>query len=625
MQTKSLSAPVIRQIEPPTTTNYNYAVGTSYLYQDFFLPSDYERGPETSEARLPPLTGFSLFVGIDSGQALRASLDYQLEHQDLSTGLWDVLTSGTTIGCHADGNEVWFDIYFNQPVELVADWYNERHRFRFSFKGRNPASAILDQPVEYDGQFVNINGELIEARLRVGETVPIIAAGDPAFVRQDPSGQVYYSTQGGVNKIWYTAPNPLATQFAKATTDGTTAIQDAGRDVSFLFHVSGAVGDQGIDWLGNSYRYALAKKAVGTITTLDPTVENSFWLSKPNPSKFAVESLYFDLTDDGEGQVIDRIFLNPVTPGVFFNVYYSNEGERPTNEFEWENKLWTRMKQNFQMKRRETHALAQPITARYMKLEFTHLQAKPYSPGAFQKPLLYKKHPKWVLDYFLLRAATDLHSEDPYTARQVDVTFDAFDIAFNYYLDDLHQEPLNPVQLGFDADSSLNHFLQDRTDQSDVLDTRLLTQVSTVLQPFTQNPVVKDSILQSLPLISLANDPRNSNSSLEGLPPASNLSGDVASINKNSIVFEQTYPVMFFWLDCRHRYRELKATFDHDRGYFAGVREIAFMRDHYDVAHDSPLYIEGTGDLVNVDRSDFATVDFGWQTYDPSRSDIPIF
>lgn len=50
------------------------------------------------------------------------------------------------------------------------------------------------------------------------------------------------------------------------------------------------------------------------------------WLSEPQPIPGSVVNLYLDLRDRyGSGQVIDQLWLDPITPGVPFNLYYSND------------------------------------------------------------------------------------------------------------------------------------------------------------------------------------------------------------------------------------------------------------------------------------------------------------
>lgn len=57
------------------------------------------------------------------------------------------------------------------------------------------------------------------------------------------------------------------------------------------------------------------------------------WRSEPQPRSDAVVPLYVDVRDgDGEGQVVDSFKINPLTSGVSFNLYYSND-DRSASSF----------------------------------------------------------------------------------------------------------------------------------------------------------------------------------------------------------------------------------------------------------------------------------------------------
>lgn len=78
----------------------------------------------------------------------------------------------------------------------------------------------------------------------------------------------------------------------------------------------------GIDVLGNSFYTKL--KVYNAYNVNDN--QNSFWQCQSNPSQFAVESLYFDISDiSGNAQTIDQIYLDPLTIGNLMHVYYSND------------------------------------------------------------------------------------------------------------------------------------------------------------------------------------------------------------------------------------------------------------------------------------------------------------
>jgi hypothetical protein len=93
----------------------------------------------------------------------------------------------------------------------------------------------------------------------------------------------------------------------------------------------------------------------------------------------------------------------------------------------------------------------------------------------------------------------------------------------------------------------------------------------------------------------------------ETVPSLALSSTDISVANREAVVLEQSYPVMFFYLTSRHRYRQVEATFEADRAYFAGVRELAFLRENYVAEYDTPVYIESNTDAVSVEQNDFLT------------------
>ena len=560
---EKFSGVVINQNVRPDSDHYHDVSSHPWTYQEVFLPNDYPRGADGSEIIYPDLSGIQVLSSVTDADT--AAYEWTLEYQIFGLG-WVELGSGSSTGCHATGTHVWFDILFEDPIEITE----------------------------------TISG----ARLRIG-----------------------LRTTAGIDKIWYSAPNPLALDgFVKAyESDKTTPIENSGDEVSLCFRVLGLVAESGVDFLGNSYRSAVAASRVAEIDAINGDVSKT-WMSKPNPSRFAVESLYFDVrpqepttyVESSPGEfdpvtgisdqsvVVDGVVVDPVTPGVYFNVYYTSEGNPGTSEEDWENKLWIRVPLSFKATKRETHALPEPISAKYIKIEFTHLQAKSYAPGDFARPTKYKKHPRWVLDYFLLRTESQKRIEDKLINRRVAVIYDAYDLAYNYYLDDLKQEPNRPVEIDPSYTNEVNSYLSSSDNLLDQVDSEMIEKISIAFRPYRENPsgfAKSDYVLGEYAKDSasdfLTNYPFES-------PSTPNFKySDLNGLRSQSVIFESDYPVMFFFITCRHKYREIVADFSHDRAYFVGVKEIAFVRDKYQISHDSTQYIEPGGDLANTERNDF--------------------
>jgi hypothetical protein len=725
---EDFSGVIVNQNTAPGLTDF-WPLTSTQIYQEFFLPSDIVRGEDSDEQRSPALSGFQLAVTIPTGTEADASFDWVLERNIFGVG-WLPMDEGTVVGAHASGNRVWMNVYFTNAISIDSGF--QTTRFRIGILGRGAVAPTA---------------------------------------------------------IWYTTPNPLAESTAYARqADGFTQLGN----FSFLFRVLALSADDGTDFLGNRYRSVVVTQDPNNVSTRDGAVKDKYWLSKPNPSRFAVESLYFDVrqpapatyggrnlipspsfelvgfpgwaqnaatgsyarvtggrygqyaaqqtnpgtnADEGlrtnsilvspsktytagiwlkgnvggeqvrlvirerdtadaavgvttsnltlttnwtyytatrafgatgtkvrlgvearvtaamafqadgaiitegstatyfdgdmpshvwgdlahnsvsvevtspgvidESAVIDRVLLDPLTPGIYFHVYYTDEGEAGTTDAEWDSKLWKVAPRTFHATKREAHVLPEPIRAKFIKVEFTHLQAKHYAPGDFAKPITYRKHPKWVLDYFLARLSAQQEAQaSEFGVRRVGVIFDALDIAYNYYLDDLAREPNKPVEVTNSTAAAASLAVQGESFV-DQIDQTTLDQINLSMQPYQERPSVftKNNFILSDQTATL--DDPFVGYPVEGRTPGTPAFVEIQSLRNREVLFENDYPVMYFYLTCRHGYRELTANFSHDRAYFAGINEIAFTRERYTQAHDNTQYIEPGVDVFNIERNDF--------------------
>lgn len=577
------------------------------VYQEFYLPLDYRRGSVDDELRWPALSGFQVLVTVADGYATQASIGWTLDRFDVGSG-WQELASGTTIGARADG-KTWVDVYLDDPVDVSLSTVGSR--YRISVAGRSVPGVVPVSPtvVDYDGTRANVLGQPVTARLRPGIPFPFDLDGVPSFLLYDEvDDQVTFATQWGVEVFWYSSPNPLANLgTGRAFRPEATPVDDGG-DVSLAFRLLALVADEGTDFLGSQYRSCVVTSPPANVS---PGVDAAY-LSDPSPSKFAVKSFFFDLRDaSDEATTFDRVLVDVTTPGVYLHVYHSDEGDPATSDDEWNDKLWTPVPGTLQARTRMSFAMPKPVTARYVKVEFSHLQAQPYSPGAFQQPVTYQKHPKWVLEYFMARTETARRQQQGYAARSTALSYDALDLAYNYYLDDLQQEPDGPVTLPDDQVSNVLGFLNRVDDRSDVIDSATLAKINLDLAPWSRDLRFRSrpDYLPNL-LTTPGVDAQVGSVTTEVTAEVAPLPYDTPA--SDPVVLEQDFPVMFFFLECRHRYREVRAKFEEGKAYFVGVRELAFLRDRYTVANDAEQYVESAGDNVNVGRNDFVRTRDGW-------------
>lgn len=366
-------------------------------------------------------------------------------------------------------------------------------------------------------------------------------------------------------------------------------------------------GESGVyeSYIDNIY-FGTAPEEIGYFDGDSPECE---WSGKPG-----VSSSYKYLKQRVKStSVIDGIFLDPQTPNVAFNVYWSTDGEasESTTTAEWENKLWTRVPETYIATQRQTYVFPEPIMASYVKIEYSFLQPKSYNAGDFQKPLSYKRFPSWVTGHFISELETP-----NFIANRVGVSFSALNFLYNYFLDDLKQEPGQPAVSALESPSSLSEFI-NTIQSANLVDPTTLNKINLLARNYTQPPGAlgnENTLLgkaASKESLLVRNYPVEQVSSQK----TSNLSS-VSSLNREKIVFEQSLPVMYFYLTCRHGYKELTTTLEHNKAYFVAINEIAFIRNTYTKASDQPLFLETGGDGVNVDQNDFViNKDGSWTAY----------
>lgn len=545
--------------------------------QEFVFPTNYLRG----ESLAPDLTGFQLYVRSkiniysESDQNLEtATINYLIERYDSGQGGWVGVASGfekmfakNSVSHDPSAEEDhWFNVRF-APVSIDANWVSSKFRIRFS-------------------------------------------------------------CNSSISRVYYKTPNPLNNGVA-LTYNGISSISDP---ASFAFRVLSAVADEGQDFLGNSVRSlvfaANSKKAT--------TVNNSqYWLSKPNPSKFGVENLYFDVskydksagaTDTNQPVVIDSVFLDPITPNVYFHIYYSNDPNGPgVDDLSWENLMWTHVPKTFHATKAQNYILPTAISAKYIKIEFSHLRGQYYAAGNFQKPILYKKHPQWVFDYFIAEYENKRkRTYDPFIKGQITVNFDVYDLAFNYYKNDILQTQAGPIEIKdptANQNDVVNLLTKKGDSNSNQIDSTTSKLISTAFNRFASHPA-QYSVLNNAVDLSAQNLAQSSvgfdvtgfkliaaqNYPIERMTKPVADFNTVSTFDREPLLFEANFPVMFFYVTCRHAYREAYAKFEDDKAYFAGVREVIFQREAHSSQYDSTMYTHITGENASgATYNDFVT------------------
>ena len=236
--------------------------------------------------------------------------------------------------------------------------------------------------------------------------------------------------------------------------------------------------------------------------------------------------------------------------------------------------------------------------AKFVKLEFTNLQPKPYTPGDYQRPTQYKLFPNWVSEVFL-----KLLSSPNFVVGNVGVVFDKLELMYQYYKKDLEQQPNSPMIKAAESGEA-----------QDLADPQTLSLINQVINTYTQPPAAQapQTLMgeaQKSASLKETNYPVEPNAAFNG--PAN---FPVSSLDRTNIVIDQGTPVMFFYVTCRHAYKEQTGLFAENKAYYAGIKQLAFLRESYTTVADGNLYIETGADDVNTDRNDFVVEDGIWYT-----------
>lgn len=365
-----------------------------------------------------------------------------------------------------------------------------------------------------------------------------------------------------------------------ATGSSTVAVRTLANEThARIFYIDGAMAQSGtkvtayVDGDESSCKWENQKGRSGSVELIEPEIEDN-------------------------AVVIDSIILDPLTPGVAFNIYYTNdltgsEANEPMTEEQWEQKLWQRVPQAYITSVKTTYVLPEPIAAKFVMIEFSHLQAKSYEPGDYQKPTGYKLFPDWVALPFLAEI-----SVPSFTAKRVGVVYDALELAYQPILNDLIQGPTSP-----------EHPTPTPTvapPAANRVDPETLRQIELTINTYTKPPAARSDPLTLLGAKAAANAEAAVNYPVEGEPQFRGTpSIAVSGLNRQALVLDESTPVMYFWVTCRHEYKEAKAKFEADKAYFAGLKELAFLRSQYSVDADANIYLETGTDDTNTLLSDF--------------------
>ncbi len=341
--------------------------------------------------------------------------------------------------------------------------------------------------------------------------------------------------------------------------------------------------------------------------SLDPY---AVWTGAPGASTSTEILNANTLINNGTPVVIDALILDPLFANQTYTLYYSNDdtgnqnlsNAAPSNTPNWENKLWTPALLSVTNYGNEIHVLAQPIAAKYLKIELSNPQVQSYDPGPFQLPITYHTFPSWVQNYFLSQT-----QYPAYNSQQVVVQNDALSTLYTPYINDLIQSPVvpnTPIAANYNVLSNNN-----------ALDITTLAQINTTINPY-QDPLGSQAdpstTLGAIASAQINQGPTGSQQVIETVAPSPTPITTVSSLQRDSVLAELFSPDMYFYLTCRHAYMQKSATLTNNKAYFFGINQVTFLRSQSTVASDTSLYTENGRDAANASLNDFVINAQGW-------------
>jgi hypothetical protein len=128
------------------------------------------------------------------------------------------------------------------------------------------------------------------------------------------------------------------------------------------------------DVMGNPVTFELRRASATRLLDDD---ERRPWKSEPQPVNYSVVNLYLDVRDENnDPQVIDRLYIEPLTVGVPFNIYVTEEDADTTDAAEMDRLAWHSLPLSFVLQK--GWIKLPPTRSRFFKLEFTGLAPEPY-------------------------------------------------------------------------------------------------------------------------------------------------------------------------------------------------------------------------------------------------------
>jgi len=377
------------------------------------------------------------------------------------------------------------------------------------------------------------------------------------------------------------------------------------------------VPNSGVDILGNAY--VTEAKTYDSSKAFDEN-ENTYWQSQVNPSRFAVESLYFDVRTGSDPSFIDELYLDPLTPECLMHVYYSNDD---TNSDNLDNKLWTPVPRHYLLKR-GNFKLVETIYAKYIKLEFTKLAVTPYNSLSLpiQLDVTYRTFPSWVEGYIYSNPSGAINDplQDPSIYNRV--SFNASSLGLigpkmDKLKDETPKSIIDFVQTNRKS-SVLSEYQVWKNPETEKSTTPILDN-EIILYPNLSSNLYQQNLLNTVKPKLVDNKYRYSitvEDSVNWIPENPIVAKPLITVSTKSdrtrIVEEKNWPDMWFMRKCRHAYKVIKSPRSANIGYYVAIREVKFYKKDKTARSDAFNYRESLVDDSTIQTNTFFEKDWRW-------------
>lgn len=377
------------------------------------------------------------------------------------------------------------------------------------------------------------------------------------------------------------------------------------------------VPNSGVDVLGNAY--VTEAKTYDSAKAFDED-ENTYWQSQINPSKFAVESLYFDIRQGSNPSFVDELYIDPLTPECIMHVYYSDDD---SNENNWDNKLWTPIPRHYVLKR-GNFKFVETIYAKYIKIEFTKLAVTPYNTLSLPVKLdvTYRTFPSWVESYIYANPSAQINDPLNNSSLYNRVSNSATSLGLlpprvDKLKDEVPKSIVDFIETNRKS-SVLSEYQVWKNPETNKANTPILEN-QIILYPNAASNLYQQNLLNTVKPKLIDNRYRysvNSEDSVNWIPEnpivAKPLVTAATKTDRSPIVEEKNWPDMWFMRKCRHAYKVIQAPRTASVGYYVAIREIKFYKRDKTAKSDAFNYRENLIDDSTIFSNTFYQKDWRW-------------